>query len=178
MRTKPLPLRPSRGRLIVPCRVAAATISILRSFRGPDAEPHEGLVYWVGTRAGASTLILAAVTPHSDHSWGRVVADERAIGKAARWARAHELGIVAQVHSHPGSDTRHSDGDDDLVLMPSEGMFSLVVGMYGWSANFPGVGGGLHQYQDGRWVQVDPAEVDAVIYLPEMMDQRAENEFR
>jgi len=34
------------------------------------------------------------------------------------------MGILCQVHSHPGSDTRHSDGDDELVLLPFEGMLS------------------------------------------------------
>ena len=29
--------------------------------------------------------------------------------------------------SHPGRDTRHSEGDDTLIIMPYEGMFSLVV---------------------------------------------------
>jgi proteasome lid subunit RPN8/RPN11 len=64
------------------------------------------------------------------------------------------LSIVAQVHSHPGSDTRHSDGDDDLVLMPFPGMFSLVVASYGAGSLLPGQGAGLHQFQDGRWVLI------------------------
>jgi proteasome lid subunit RPN8/RPN11 len=86
--------------------------------------------------------------------------NEAAAGAAARTARALRLGVVAQVHSHPGLDTRHSDGDDDLVLMPFNGMFSLVVARYGEGSLLPEQGAGLHQFQDGRWVQIrqpDPA---------------------
>ena len=72
---------------------------------------------------------------------------------------------MAQVHSHPGGDTRHSDGDDDLVLMPFEGMFSLVVADYGRGSLLPESGAGLHQYQDGRWVAIDQME-QALVAIP------------
>ncbi len=48
-----------------------------------------------------------------------------------RAARRLGLAVMAQVHSHPGADTRHSDGDDELIVLPREGMFSLVIGRYG-----------------------------------------------
>jgi hypothetical protein len=66
------------------------------------------------------------------------------------------LGLMAQVHSHPGEDARHSSGDDDMTLMPREGMFSIVVGHYGRGSLTHEAGLGVHQYQDGRWVQVTP----------------------
>jgi proteasome lid subunit RPN8/RPN11 len=81
--------------------------------------------------------------------------DEVAVAEAARAARPQRLGIVATVHTHPGDDTRHSDGDDDLALMPYEGMFSLVIARYGHGSLQPEHGAGLHQYQDGNWVQID-----------------------
>ncbi len=80
---------------------------------------------------------------------------ERAVARTSRSARAAGLGLVAQVHSHPGHDTRHSDGDDQLVLMPFEGMFSLVVADYGQGGLLPEHGAGLHQFQQGRWVYID-----------------------
>ena len=76
--------------------------------------------------------------------------------------------LVAQVHSHPGSDTRHSDGDDRLILMPHEGMFSLVVGSYGDGGIALSDGAGLHQYQDRRWVFVSTAGSNALIIVPEL----------
>ncbi|WTN44503.1 Mov34/MPN/PAD-1 family protein [Streptomyces sp. NBC_00631] len=108
--------------------------------------------------------MLAAATPPAVTSSGRVHLDENAVGAVARTARARGLGVIAQVHSHPGQDTRHSDGDDQLVLMPFEGMFSLVAAAYGTGALHPEQVAGLHQYQDGRWVHItDPA---AMIIIP------------
>jgi len=79
------------------------------------------------------------------------------------------LGVVAQVHSHPGDDTRHSQGDDELVLMPFEGMFSLVVGRYGAGGITLEAGVGLHQFQDGRWVQVPSSCSSAVLFVPTVL---------
>jgi proteasome lid subunit RPN8/RPN11 len=103
---------------------------------------------------------VACHRPPSRSSPDGVFTDEAAAGAAARLARAFRLGVVAQVHSHPGSDTRHSDGDDELVLMPFEGMFSLVVGDYGAAGMMPDQGACLHQFQHGQWVlvrQLEPA---------------------
>jgi proteasome lid subunit RPN8/RPN11 len=98
-----------------------------------------------------------------------VRADAAATGAAARAARALRLGVVAQVHSHPGSDTRHSDGDDDLILMPYEGMFSLVVANYGNGSLLPQEGAGLHQLQNGHWIHTDPTEPALLVIPPEVV---------
>ena len=156
-RMRDLPRGPSRGHLVVAAPVVDATVKLLRRFRGADGS-HEGIVFWAGRTVGADTLVLAAVAPRAKHTWGSVHADERAVGGASRAARAKCLGIVAQVHSHPGDDVRHSDGDDDLVLMPFDGMFSLVVANYGNARMEQGAGLGLHQFQDGRWVWIEPVQ--------------------
>jgi hypothetical protein len=44
------------------------------------------------------------------------------------------------------------------ALMPYDGMFSLVVAQYGDGALHPAQGAGLHQFQDGRWVFIDPVD--------------------
>jgi proteasome lid subunit RPN8/RPN11 len=108
-------------------------------------------------------LVAAAVAVAVEHGRGFVHVAEMAVGTAARAARAHGLAVVAQVHSHPEDDTRHSDGDDQLVLMPHEGMFSLVVSRYGDGALHPAQGAGLHQFQDGRWVLIDPVDTSFLV---------------
>jgi proteasome lid subunit RPN8/RPN11 len=151
-RRAPLPTAPARGHLIVAEQVLAPTRAALQASSGSDG-PHEGLVLWLGRTTGTSTVVLSALAPRTDHGPQKVLCDELAIGLATQAAHAVGLGVVAQVHSHPGSDIRHSDGDDQLVLMPFENMFSLVAGHYGHGNLCPPTAG-LHQYQDGRWVQV------------------------
>jgi len=160
-----LPIRPPTGRLLVAESVAWRTRTALQGFWGPDG-PHEGLVFWLGRRISTDTVVLAAVVPDCEHDPQRVMASAGEIGRIARQARRSGLGIVAQVHTHGGTDTRHSDGDDILVLMPFEGMFSLVVGQYGQGGITPPSGLGLHQFQHGRWVLIDPACEDAMIVVP------------
>lgn len=152
-RSTPLPVAQARGRLLVAESVIEPTIAALRSSAGPCG-PHEGLVLWLGRTIGPTSIVVAAICPPTRGGPEFVFLDEQAVGAAARTARQFGLGVVAQVHSHPGHDTRHSDGDDRLVLMPFEGMFSVVVALYGTGGLHPGSGVGLHQYQDRRWVRV------------------------
>ncbi|MGH7281975.1 MAG: Mov34/MPN/PAD-1 family protein, partial [Polyangiaceae bacterium] len=158
-----LPVGPSRGRIIVSSEVAQRTRNALRESSGEEGEPHEGLVYWAGRIVELDTYVLAAVLPRCSHGPYRVMADASAMGDAAAIARSHRLGIVAQVHSHPSDDTRHSDGDDHLIFMPFEGMFSIVVGEYGNGSLDPKHGAGFHQFQDGRWVRIRPNDEPLLI---------------
>jgi hypothetical protein len=164
-RQTPLPRGPAHGRLLVTEAVAEQTRRYLQRSTGAAGRRHEGIVLWAGRSVGLDTAVAAAVAVVADHGRGFVHVAAAAVGAAARAARAHGLAVLAQVHSHPGSDTRHSDGDDQLVLMPYEGMFSLVVGRYGDGALHPAHGAGLHQFQDGRWVWIDPVDA-AFLVIP------------
>ena len=123
----------------------------------------------------ASAQTLAQVLDVSaQHAWGRPLvaalpplADALAAAPAgARGVFADgggSLALLAQVHSHPGVDTRHSDADDNLVLMAREAMFSVVVAHYGDGGITPAEGAGIHQFQDGRWVQVSDTDTSLII---------------
>lgn len=165
-RMTPLPTGVNRGRLIVATDVAECTRTKLQQSCGTEGR-HEGVVLWLGRKSGDDALVLGAYSPRSDHGPQHVHIHESEIGPMNRHARGLGLVLVAQVHSHPGNDTRHSDGDDRLILMPHEGMFSLVVGNYGDGHIVPQNGSGVHQYQDGRWVQITK-EYESVILAPAM----------
>lgn len=157
------PTATSRGQLIVAEQVIGPTLAELRRPHD-DGLAHERLVLWAGRTVGTTSIVTSSVITCTDHGPGHVLLDESAVNDAARTARDALLGIIAQVHSHPGSDTRHSTGDDRLVLMPFEGMFSLVVAHYGHGEICPAKGAGLHQFQQGRWVQV--TNHDAFVIVP------------
>ncbi|MGY0389437.1 Mov34/MPN/PAD-1 family protein [Nocardioides sp. WG-D5] len=161
-----LPQAISRGRLLVAENVIAPTRAALLA-ASTAGEADEGLVLWLGRNDRDTSIILSCATPRTTSSWGSVSADESTIGSVMTAARQVGLGVLAQVHSHPGWDTRHSDGDDELVFMPYEAMFSLVVGEYGAGSILPEAGAGLHQYQDGRWVQV--TNLNAFVVVPPMV---------
>jgi proteasome lid subunit RPN8/RPN11 len=163
-RTTPLLERHAVGHLVVPITVVNRTQELLRQ-AGARNPPHEGLVWWLGRQVDQDTLIMSCHQPSCRSGPDFVFTDEAAAGATARLARSHRLGLIAQVHSHPGRDTHHSEGDDELVLMPFEGMFSLVVGDYGNGSMLPSLGASLHQFQSGQWVLVQQPEL-ALIVVP------------
>lgn len=167
-RRTPLPEGRAVGRLVLSQDVVRRTQELLAA-SGRGQPPHEGLVWWAGRQIADDFLVLACVLPAVDSGPQHVYATEAAVGAAAAATRRARLGIVGQAHSHPGSDTRHSDGDDELVLMPFEGMFSLVVGRYGADSVLSSGGATLHQFQQRRWTKVtNPA--DAIVVVPDVIE--------
>jgi hypothetical protein len=132
-RTHPLPRGELRGSFVLAESIIAVTREALISFAlaGIHDGGHEGITFWAGREANGVTCILQAIVPDADHSSQRVMASAKAVGMAARVARRNNLGILCQVHSHPGKDARHSDGDDNLILLPFDGMLSIVIPFFG-----------------------------------------------
>jgi proteasome lid subunit RPN8/RPN11 len=153
---------PAVGKLLVAEQVLAPSRAALQA-SSRQHEPHEGLVFWIGRTIGADTLVLSVVVVPTDHHRDGVFVNEHTVAATARAARRVGLGLVAQVHSHPSADTRHSVGDNKLITMPFSGMFSLVVADYGRGSLLPAQGAGLHQYLHSRWVRLTS---DAMVIVP------------
>lgn len=173
-RKRPLPTAVVRGLFLLAEPVLAATRDALVSFAlaGIDDGGHEGIAYWAGRETGDCTVFLQAIVPVAEHAHGRVMVSREEIGRMQRAARTSKLGVLCQVHSHPGGDARHSDGDDDLVLLPFEGMLSIVAPNYG--VHLQTVADCcVHQFQDGRWVLCSPESVARqLIVVPTVHDLR------
>jgi proteasome lid subunit RPN8/RPN11 len=161
-----------RNRFLLTEAALAETERLLTTYRGADGD-HEGLVFLCGREIASTTLLCMAVAPEAAHGRGRVVADQQAVGGVVIAARALGLGVLAQVHSHPGRVTYHSRGDDHMVLMPFEGMLSVVVPHYGHFGMRPLHGLGVHQFQDGRWrLTTESSIADNVTIIPGSVDLR------
>jgi proteasome lid subunit RPN8/RPN11 len=173
-RTKPLPTGALRGEYLLAGDVLDTTREELVGFalKGIRDCGHEGLVFWGGRQSGDLTAITTVIVPEVQHSHGRVNVSRRAYGIAARRARKRGILLLAQVHSHPGSDNRHSDGDDEMIGLPTEGMLSVVVPNFG--VRFCGLAdAGVHQFQEGRWVLCSEDSVEAQMKTPpSKMDAR------
>ena len=165
-RTRPLPRGALRGQYKLAHNLIEDTQRALGMFfdAGRHEGGHEGLCYWAGREETNLTSLEAVVVPSAEHGKCGVFVSETAFADVARRARAMGLGVLVQVHSHPGRDTRHSDGDDDLIVMPFENMLSLVAPYYGRFlraiTDFS-----VHQYQDRRWVLCDRESVSASIEM-------------
>ena len=109
-----------------------------------------GLVFLAGDRTEYETAYSTVVVPVVRNTHGSVFVDAKEFGKCAKRARQENLLILAQLHSHPGSCCQHSDGDDQLIMLPFEGMLSIVVPNYG-EVDVPFVKCGVHQLRNGVW---------------------------
>ena len=153
-----LPRGEVRGRFVIADAALAAAERLLPTFRSSDAD-HEGMLFLLGWEFDALTVFTAALAPDADHGRGHVICEAGGVSAAQRAARQHGLALLGQLHSHPRASTQHSEGDDTLVLLPFEGMLSLVAPWYGRGGLRPLPGLGVHQFQDGRWVLMTPDSV-------------------
>lgn len=162
VRTRPLSRGPAAGRLVVAHHTVSRTVELLGQSAGPDGR-HEGIVLWAGRTVGDDRTVVCPIEVPADTGWGHVQVSARTVGDVGRTIRKYGLALVAQVHSHPGDDIRHSDGDDDLIVMMHEGMWSLVVPRYG-RGGLQRSSLGVHQRQNGQWVAVtNPSETFVVV---------------
>jgi hypothetical protein len=167
-----LPQGELRGRFTITDAAVNAAERLLPSFRGPDGD-HEGIVFLLGRELPGLTIFTSVLAPDADHGEGHVICEPSAVSGAQRAAREYGLGIIGQLHSHPCDSTEHSVGDDSLVLMPFEGMLSVVAPWYGRVGLRPLHGLGVHQYQDGRWVLMSSESVRASFtIMPTSFDLR------
>lgn len=74
-------------------------------------------------------------------------------GLKALWAqcRARRLDVVADVHTHPGSDTRQSALDRRHPMIPVPGHVALIVPNFAMTSRWRLDGVGIHEYLDGGW---------------------------
>jgi proteasome lid subunit RPN8/RPN11 len=173
-RRLPLPRGELRGIYLLAESVLVATRDALVNFAlaGIDDGGHEGIAYWAGREMSDCTVFLQAIVPVAEHSQGRVMVTREEIGRTQRAARANQLGVLCQVHSHPGGDARHSDGDDKLVLLPFEGMLSIVAPRFGIYARCI-KDLCIHQFQEGRWVLCSPHSIERqLMVVPAAQDLR------
>lgn len=173
-RTRALPQCDLEGRFLLPDVVVAQTREALVSFAlaGIRDRGHEGLVFWAGLQHGELTTFTTVVVPEADHSAQGIFVQEPAYGRAVAEAKRVGVVILAQVHSHPGADARHSDGDDNLIIMPFEGMLSVVVPNYGvgWQRLTEAK---VHQFRSRRWNLCSEASVRrGITVAPSVVDTR------
>lgn len=147
-----LPTADLVGEFLVAEGAVQEALSVLRqqSHHGPDAEGNEGLIFLAGWRTDQLTFYSSVVVPEIENTFGSVFVAAGEFGRCAKRARSAGLQILAQVHSHPGTCCHHSDGDDKLIILPFEGMLSVVVPEFA-AREVTLAECGVHQYQHGTW---------------------------
>lgn len=133
----------------------------------------ERVAYLDGIRTASGDGVATTVTiPHAEQSAGHfaVTADE--MSRAGRHLRAHGLVRLAQVHTHPGFDVRHSPTDEALAYSHKAGALSIVLPSHAADDPAP-THGAVHLHDGVRWRRLDQAEAELIVrVVPAVIDIR------
>lgn len=166
------PAGPLRGEFRITEGALTEIERLLPTYRGPDGD-HEGICFLCGHEFGDLTLFTTAIAADANHGPGHVHCSAADMTEVTAAARRCGLGVLGQVHSHPGSHTGHSWGDDEMIFMPFEGMLSIVVPHHGRFGLRPVDSLGVHQFQDRIWIRCDRDSVrQRLRVLPNSEDLR------
>jgi proteasome lid subunit RPN8/RPN11 len=119
---------------------------------------HEGVAYLLGRTDGTVTLATTVFVPAARTTAGSFFVEPRSMAACMQAAAAHELQVVAQVHTHPGG-AYHSDGDVEGAKIRYAGYASVVLPNYG--ERLPRLDGAAAYLWTaaGRWQQLSPADL-------------------
>lgn len=148
---------PAPRLLIISREAWLATSSLLAPYA--DASVEAGL-YWYGIRCFDAAIVSVVGIPHQTNRRGSFEVRDEDLA-ALVLAIPDELVVVAQIHTHPGSDTRHSPWDDKLAV--SQKIISFVFPGYGQDPSLEDVG--VHEFIDERWSRLSPRDVAERIVL-------------
>jgi hypothetical protein len=166
-----IPLR--RPGLAVPADTVRMTSAFLRSVPRMEA-----CCFWFGKRPQPdNATVEAIVVPRQQNRPGNYHIEADAMLRVAEVAHAHGWKNLAQIHSHPGADVRHSGYDDEMAN--SRRAFSLVYPTYGtvpamwryhgwlwqfWPRQFP-CEIGVHTFTDGKWAFLGESEIAMALHV-------------
>jgi hypothetical protein len=152
------------NRISVPQGVVSGTMQVLRRY---GTRGYEGMVLWVGTTSqDRATVIDAWVPPQQslrdENGVGYFVPGE-ALVEISSELRSRGVGLIAQVHSHPGR-AYHSPADDQYAIVTTNGGFSLVVPNFGRGSDRI-ADWAVYRLKGSRWRPLSLAEISATFQV-------------
>ena len=152
-------------RLLIPDTAWQMTAAILAPYTAARVEA--GL-YWFGVRTAAAAVVAHVGVPAQINRSRNFQVDADALAALIR-AVPEDLVVVAALHTHPGSDTHHSEFDDARAV--SRKVLSLVLPHYGAHATLRDAG--VHECAGDRWSQLTAAESrQRVLLISTLSDTR------
>lgn len=126
----------------------------------------------LGPEPSHGGVVTTVTLPDADQRHGGWWVDADRMSAAGQHLRAHGLARLAQVHTHPGSWTRHGELDDALAYSQRVGTVSIVLPTH--ALTHPGLGdASVHVRETGGWRELRTEEVGQhVKVVPSVLDHR------
>lgn len=133
----------------------------------------ERVAYLDGVRTPSGEGVVTTVTvPHAEQSAGHFTVAAEEMSRAGAHLRGNGLVRLARVHTHPGSDVRHSPTDDSRAYSQRIGAVSIVLPWHATGNPWP-ADGAVHVRDVDGWRRLDPQEALAFInVIPAVVDTR------
>jgi proteasome lid subunit RPN8/RPN11 len=137
----------------------------------------ERVAYLDGVRTGEGTslgmgIVTTVSVPYAVQSAGHFTVSAEEMSRAGAHLRRQGLVRLAQVHTHPGHDTRHSPTDDESAYSRKAGAVSIVLPWHAAGDPSP-TDGTVHVHDGDGWRQLSQAEAEAFIrVIPATVDTR------
>jgi len=130
------------------------TLFLLRTFRDAAGNPHEGIAYWAGVRYKDSLAAMTCVIP--DCETGPDFVKVTPMANTVVLEKMGDLGLslVAQLHTHPGPDTRIDDVDIFYSWKPANSFFYIILPQYGRQKDCFPEACSFYYYMGGRFYRL------------------------
>lgn len=151
----------------VPLELWSMSVSELRSYAAARAE---AIVFWGGVVCGEHVQVTGLYVLRHSAQGGTVRLTRGETRWLLRELRQRDEKLLAQFHSHP-REAYHSDGDDQHAAAFHDGFLSIVAPDHAVNVRLPS-DCAVHEYRDGRFLQLSPPEIDARLNLRSWVARR------
>src|ERR1700687_5976800 len=138
---------------VVPSNLWCATLEVFQPYarRGVEAG-----CFWYGTRSEDFALASLIAVPQQVNGKQNFHIPADSLAEMTQVASASGLVAVAQIHTHPGVDVKHSPWHDAQIV--SQNVWSVVIPNYGKQPiDLSDLG--VHRFREGRWGRLTVDEV-------------------
>ena len=145
-----MPENKSNRILLVQKHIIQQTYNVFKDGCGNGLE---SVAYWYGQASLDETkdAVLTVAVPDARRYATQYEVPERATTKMGKMMIKKSLVCLAQIHTHPGRYTMHSDYDDSHAISIRDGFLSLVVPDYGCRQDLNLSGVSVHEAWGRHW---------------------------
>jgi len=145
--------------------------TLLEEFRWPRRAV-ERVAYIDGIQAGETHIATTLTLPNAEMYPGHFTVSGNAMSEAGKHFRAFQIQRLAQVHTHPGRDVRHSPFDDDNAYSQMDDALSIVIPQH--ARTRPELTEcGVHIRDANGWRRLGTKEItNRIVMIPGCLDFR------
>ncbi len=162
----------SKRTLLISRNILYGTSEIFAEY---SKKQQEAVIFWYGREFEADKIdvVLSLAIPKAEHSSGNYHVPMKEATKVGHAMLEKSLVCLAQIHTHPGTNTTHSDFDDDNAISKRNGFLSLVAPRFGVKPLRDLSDVSIHESWNNNWEILDvKAKSQRIVIIDDFLDFR------